>query len=130
MIVVTGGEGFIGKNLIIELQRRGSIGIVVLDTKNESLDSIYKWLVEHAPEIDVIYHLGAITDTTVMDRNLFDEYNVNPSIFIWNLCYGFQIPLIYASSAATYGDGEEGFDDEKDIIRLKRFRLKLIRQRV
>ena len=116
MIVVTGGEGFIGKNLIIELQRRGSIGIVVLDTKNESLDSIYKWLVEHAPEIDVIYHLGAITDTTVMDRNLFDEYNVNASVFIWNLCSTHGIPLVYASSAATYGDGEEGFDDEKNIL--------------
>lgn len=119
MIVVTGGEGFIGKNLIIELQRRGSIGIVVLDTKNESLDSIYKWLVEHAPEIDVIYHLGAITDTTVMDRNLFDEYNVNASVFIWNLCSTHGIPLVYASSAATYGDGEEGFDDEKNILSLK-----------
>ena len=64
MIVVTGGEGFIGKNLVKELQRQGNIGVVVLDTKNESLDSIYEWLIEHALEIDVIYHLGAITDTT------------------------------------------------------------------
>jgi ADP-L-glycero-D-manno-heptose 6-epimerase len=119
MIVVTGGEGFIGKNLVDELTRRGAIGVVVLDTKNESLDSIFLWLLNHAKEIDCIYHLGAITDTTVMDRNLFDEYNVAASIFIWNLCAEYNIPLIYASSAATYGDGEEGFDDEKDIITLK-----------
>ena len=74
MIVVTGGEGFIGKNLVAELQKRGAIGVVVLDTRNESLDSIYRWLLDHGSEIDCIYHLGAITDTTVMDINLFDEY--------------------------------------------------------
>lgn len=119
MIVVTGGRGFIGQNLVAELQRRGAIGVVVLDTKNESLDSIFDWLMAHAKDIDVIYHLGAITDTTVMDRNLFDEYNVNASIFIWNICAEYKIPLVYASSAATYGDGLLGFDDEKDIIKLQ-----------
>jgi ADP-L-glycero-D-manno-heptose 6-epimerase len=119
MIVVTGGEGFIGKNLIAELQRRGNVGIINLDTKNESLNSIYTWLFDNALDIDCIYHLGAITDTTEMNRNKFDEYNVQASIFIWNLCYAFGIPLIYASSAATYGDGLEGFDDEKDIIKLQ-----------
>lgn len=119
MIVVTGGEGFIGKNLIAELQRRGNIGVVSLDTKNETLNSIFNWLMNHNTEIDVIYHLGAITDTTVMDINLFDEFNVMASIFIWNFCATYNIPLIYASSAATYGDGEFGFDDEKDIIKLQ-----------
>jgi ADP-L-glycero-D-manno-heptose 6-epimerase len=73
----------------------------------------------NAHEIDCIYHLGAITDTMEMNKSLFDEYNVESSIFIWNLCSDWDIPLIYASSAATYGDGEEGFDDEKDIIKLK-----------
>jgi len=119
MIVVTGGEGFIGKNLIAELQRQGNIGVISLDVKNESLESIYQWLIVHEKEIDCIYHLGAITDTTEMDREKFDKYNVECSIFIWNLCTYNQIPLIYASSAATYGDGEKGFDDEKDIINLK-----------
>lgn len=119
MIVVTGGLGFIGKNLVNELKRRGNIGVVVLDTKTEDLMSIYNWLMDNAEEIDVIYHLGAITDTTEMDINLFDEYNVGASIFIWNLCAEHQIPLIYASSAATYGDGEQGFDDERDILKLK-----------
>ena len=111
MIVVTGGLGFIGQNLVNELQRQGNIGIIVLDTRNETLDSIWDWLYKHCNEIDCVYHMGAITDTTVMDRNLFDEYNVNASIFIWNLCAQYGIPLVYASSAATYGDGEEGFDD-------------------
>lgn len=119
MIVVTGGEGFIGKNLVRKLQRQGNIGIVVLDTKNESLSSIYQWLMTHAKEIDIIFHLGAITDTTVMDRNLFDEYNVVASMFIWNICVNNQISMIYASSAATYGDGLDGFDDEKTNYNLK-----------
>ena len=86
---------------------------------NESLNSIFEWLVTHNKEIDCVFHLGAITDTTVMDRNLFDEFNVGASLFIWNLCTEYKIPLIYASSAATYGDGEEGFDDERDILNLK-----------
>jgi len=119
MIVVTGGLGFIGRNLVRELQRRGNIGIMILDTRNENLNSIFNWLMNNKDDIDVIYHLGAITDTTEMDRNKFDEYNVMASIFIWNFCAEYQIPLIYASSAATYGDGELGFDDEKSILNLE-----------
>jgi ADP-L-glycero-D-manno-heptose 6-epimerase len=119
MIVVTGGEGFIGKNLIKELEKQGYIGVVSLDTKTENLGFIYSWLLTYAEQIDCIFHLGAITDTTEMNKSLFDEYNVESSIFIWNLCSDWDIPLIYASSAATYGDGKEGFDDGKDIINLK-----------
>jgi len=118
MIVVTGGEGFIGQNLVKELQRQGNIGIVVLDTRNESLDSIYGWLMTHAREIDIIYHLGANTDTTEMNSEIFDRFNVESTIFIWCLCVNYKIPLVYASSAATYGDGEQGFDDEMDILNL------------
>ena len=119
MIVVTGGEGFIGKNLVKELERQGYVGVVSLDIKTENLGFIYSWLLTYAEQIDCIFHLGAITDTTEMNKSLFDEYNVESSIFIWNLCSDWDIPLIYASSAATYGDGKEGFDDEKDIINLK-----------
>ena len=119
MIVVTGGEGFIGKNLIKRLEDDGNIGIVSLDTKSMSLDEMYRWLAEHAKDIDCIYHLGAITDTTEMREELFNDYNFGASTFIWNLCALYKIPLIYASSAATYGDGEQGFDDEKPIKGLK-----------
>jgi ADP-L-glycero-D-manno-heptose 6-epimerase len=113
MIVVTGGFGFIGRNLVKELERRGYVGVLVVDTKTESLDTIHRWLMDNVENIDCIFHLGAITDTTEMSIDLFDAYNVMSSIFIWNLCATYGIPLIYASSAATYGDGELGFDDDK-----------------
>lgn len=118
MIVVTGGLGFIGRNLVQKLIKQGNY-VVVLDTKIESLDSIYIWLTKNAKDIDCIYHLGALTDTTVMDSVLFDEYNLYSSMFIWNLCTEYQIPLVYASSAATYGDGKLGFDDEMPIKALQ-----------
>jgi ADP-L-glycero-D-manno-heptose 6-epimerase len=119
MIVVTGGEGFIGQNLIKELEKQGCIGIVSLDTKSMELDSIFHWIMKNAKDIDIVFHLGAITDTTIMDRNLFDQFNVASSMYIWNICSAYGIPLIYASSAATYGDGSIGFDDENDIINLQ-----------
>jgi ADP-L-glycero-D-manno-heptose 6-epimerase len=119
MIIVTGGEGFIGQNLIKELNRRSYMNVISLDTKSMDLDNIFNRILQNAEDIDAIFHLGAITDTTIMDRNLFDEYNVVSSMYIWNICATYNIPLIYASSAATYGDGSLGFDDEKDIINLK-----------
>jgi ADP-L-glycero-D-manno-heptose 6-epimerase len=126
MIVITGGKGFIGKNLLARLileEGYKSDDIITLDTQKMSLDSIYGWLFEHANEIDVIFHMGAITDTIETNRNLFDEYNFNCSVFIWQLCVSHNIPLIYASSAATYGDGSQGFDDEMNIINLKPLNL-------
>lgn len=119
MIVVTGGEGFIGRNLIIDLQELGYNNVIPLDIKSESLNEIYDWLHVHSHKITCIFHLGAITDTTETNLNLFDEYNVNCSKFIWNLCSAYNIPLIYASSASTYGNGEKGFDDEASILNLK-----------
>lgn len=126
MIIVTGGEGFIGGNLITGLIKRGYFGedensendIVSLDTKTTSIIEINEFLIRHAQHIKCIFHLGAITDTTEMNVNLFNEYNLNSSMFIWNICTQYNIPLIYASSAATYGDGSNGFDDECDIINL------------
>jgi len=120
MIIVTGSEGFIGSNLISELKIRGYDDIMGLDTKIMTLDFIYSHLLAHAgnSKIDCIFHMGAITDTTEMNESIFDEYNVQCSMFIWDLCADWGIPLIYASSAATYGNGENGFDDEASIANL------------
>ena len=111
MIVITGAFGFIGGNLVDRIEE----DVTLLDTKYDSLEDIYSWFSANGPLIDCVYHLGAITDTTEMDINKFDEYNLHPSIFIWKMCADYKIPLVYASSAATYGDGSLGFDDEYPI---------------
>ena len=118
MIVVTGGKGFIGGNLIKKLEKSYE-EVICLDIVDDSLENINKWLVENAIKIDFIFHLGANTDTTEMNVEIFNKYNLESSKFIWNLCTTYGIPLVYASSAATYGDGEEGFDDEAPIDNLK-----------
>ena len=116
MIVVTGGEGFIGKNLIWRLK---DLEVVSLDTKTLDLDFIRSWFTINAANLDFVYHIGAITDTTEMSVAKFDEYNVNMSMFIWNICTEHKIPLVYASSAATYGGGEHGFNDETPLSQLE-----------
>ena len=75
-----------------------------------------EWLDIQHDSIDIIYHLGARTDTTEFDKKIFDELNLNYSKEIWKRCVQFQIPLVYASSAATYGAGESGYDDDEKII--------------
>lgn len=117
MIVVTGGGGFIGSNLVSCLEKSNLV--IIVDVKTSPLDDIYEYLITNAKDISTIYHLGAITDTTEMDRNKFDRYNVDFSIFIWTLCTINQIPLVYASSAATYGNGDRSFNDEWIIDNLQ-----------
>ena len=140
MIVVTGGAGFIGYNLVKELIKLGYKDIVVVDNnpdrflhrvwkdiKNFNDDSVdvmtvedsFLWLGFNKHNIDVVYHLGARTDTAEKDEKIFEHLNLNYSKFIWNLCTEAKISLVYASSAATYGDGEDGFDDEGPILNLK-----------
>jgi len=138
MIVVTGGAGFIGHNLVLKLIELGYEDIMVIDNdylrkplKNRvfrarkpsvsyiTVEDSWLWLGFNAHNIDVIYHLGARTDTMEKDVKIFERLNLNYSKFIWNLCRETNIPLIYASSAATYGDGEDGFDDEENLIELK-----------
>ena len=75
-----------------------------------------EWLDIQHDSIDIIYHLGARTDTTEFDKKIFDDLNLNYSKEIWKRCVQFQIPLVYASSAATYGAGESGYDDDEKII--------------
>lgn len=118
MIVVTGGYGFIGNNLVRKLRKLGYF-VVVLDTIESSLMDIYSWLHQYQKEIDVIFHLGAITDTTLDEKSTMYEYNFNFSIFVWGICVKNNIPLIYASSAATYGNGEYGFEDDDPLLKFE-----------
>lgn len=132
MYIVTGAAGFIGSCVAADLHKDGFGPIVLVDDFNrpakkanwESLpeairinrDEFVDWLVGKEDQVKAIVHLGARTDTTEQDRAIFDRLNLNYSKDIWNRCAENQIPLIYASSAATYGDGAHGFDDRHDLI--------------
>jgi len=132
MIVVTGAAGFIGSCLVSRLNQAGYDNIVVVDDfskteKEQNLvgktliskvgrNGFLQWFEDFGSEIEFVYHIGARTDTTEFDKSIFDELNVNYSKSIWNLCVKFNIPLVYASSAATYGLGEHGYKDDHDVI--------------
>lgn len=132
MIVVTGAAGFISSCLVSELNSKGFKNIVVVDdfSKKEKDNNLkgktlvakvprkdfFKWAEDYVSEIDFIFHLGARTDTTEFDISIFDELNLNYSKKMWALCTDNSIPLVYASSGATYGIGEQGFDDNHEIV--------------
>lgn len=128
MIVVTGAAGFIGSCLIGKLNEEGFFNIVAVDDfsrkeKEANLEGkkIYlkidrmafpQWLVQHGVETEFVFHIGARTDTTERSVELFDTLNLTYSKTIWTICTRHQIPIIYASSAATYGNGENGYSDD------------------
>ena len=133
MIVVTGALGFISSCLIAELNRKNYNAIVAVDDfRDESkqtsylddkkilakvdLEDFFDWAKENCSDIEFIFHNGACSATTVFDKAIFDKLNYNYSISMWNLCVEHQIPLVYASSAATYGDGALGYDDDESKI--------------
>ncbi|HIP35859.1 MAG TPA: ADP-glyceromanno-heptose 6-epimerase [Crocinitomix sp.] len=132
MIVVTGSTGFISSCLVAELNQKGFSNIVVVDDfsredKNKNLIGksivakvprmdFFKWADDFKTEIDFIFHLGARTDTTEFDYSIFDKLNVQYSKNMWQFCTERQIPLVYASSAATYGMGEHGYNDVHSIV--------------
>jgi ADP-L-glycero-D-manno-heptose 6-epimerase len=136
MIIVTGAAGFIGSCLISRLNADNFNYIIAVDDfsdpeklKNlegkkiqEKVDRevFFSWLEKNYAAVEFIFHIGARTDTTEFDKSIFDKLNLNYSKKIWEACCQYQIPLVYASSAATYGLGEFGYkDNEKDIPKLK-----------
>ncbi len=132
MIVVTGAAGFIGSVVAGKLIGKGFNELVLVDDfnrpeklKNHENKSVVDrvdrdlfdvWLEKHASLVSFVIHLGARTDTTEFDKSVFDRLNLNYSKTIWNSCARHQIPLIYASSAATYGAGELGYKDEHLLV--------------
>lgn len=132
MIIVTGAAGFIGSCLISKLNEENFNFIIAVDDfskieKSPNLDgkkiqervereSFFEWLDQNYYEVEFIFHIGARTDTTEFDYAIFDELNVRYSQQIWQKCIDYQIPLVYASSAATYGLGELGYDDNELLI--------------
>ena len=132
MIVVTGAAGFIGSCLISDLNKEGYNDIVAVDrfddpSKDHNLkgkitiktltpEKLFPWLDENGSEVIAIYHLGAITDTTATSIELFDLYNLNYSRKVWECAARDDIRLIYASSAATYGNGSQGYSDDHEMV--------------
>lgn len=131
-IIVTGAAGFIGSCLTEGLNRSGFNNLVLVDDFSrsdklpnwsqkrfkESVDrKIFpQWLKEHASETGFVFHLGARTDTTEFNVEVFNTLNLNYSKEIWNICTENHVPLVYASSAATYGSGELGYSDDHHLI--------------
>ena len=128
MIIVTGAAGFIGSCLATELYRLGFKDLVLVDEfsradKLANLDAIpqpllvprdalFNWLEGKENDIQFFFHIGARTDTAEFDTELLRKLNVDYSKEVWNWCCMHHVPLIYASSAATYGMGEHGFTDD------------------
>ena len=128
MIVVTGGAGFIGSNLVAALAARGITNVAVIDRfrDGEKWQNLAKrevatlvppentlaFLDQNAAEIDVVFHLGAVSATTERDVDKIVANNVALTLDLWKWCAWRGARLIYASSAATYGDGSAGFDDD------------------
>jgi len=132
MIVVTGAAGFIASVLIGALNDEGENNLILVDKFNNDKkmknlankrysqlierDVFIDWFKENADDVDFIFHIGARTDTTEFDKKIFDKLNLNYTKSIWNICADNEIPMVYASSAATYGDGELGYDDNHEIV--------------
>ncbi|MBK6994540.1 MAG: ADP-glyceromanno-heptose 6-epimerase [Lewinellaceae bacterium] len=132
MIVVTGAAGFIGSCMVKRLNDAGYQDVLAVDDfsrpdKNRNLEgkqlwgqmhrlNFVRWLERNHTDVEAVIHLGARTDTTEQNVAIFNELNLEYSRALWMLCAGFDIPFLYASSAATYGLGEIGYADDHGTI--------------
>lgn len=132
MIIITGAAGFIGSVVAGELNKKGRNDLILVDDFSKKqkernyIDLKYKalvdrndffdWFKENHENVDFVVHLGARTDTTEFDWNVFQKLNVDYTKTMFLLCTEYHIPMVYASSAATYGDGELGYDDSHDVV--------------
>ena len=132
IILLTGAAGFIGSYLLGFLNKQGFKNIIIADEFGEedkwfNFDSkefmakvereeLFDWLKENKPAVSFVFHLGARTDTTEFDYSVHEKLNVDYSKNIWNYCVTNNIPLVYASSAATYGSGELGYNDDHGLV--------------
>lgn len=131
-IVVTGAAGFIGSCLVSFLNNAGYNNLILVDDffsekKAPNLlrkafkikierENFFDWLKSENVEIGFFYHIGARTDTTEFDYTVHEHLNVDYSKKVWNYCTENKVPLVYASSAATYGAGESGYNDDESVI--------------
>ena len=130
-IIVTGAYGFIGSCMVSYLNHQGYENLILVDefdvdSKELNLlhkkysvrverENLFDWLQKEKPNVDFVFHLGARTDTTEFNYAIHQHLNVEYSQKIWNYCTFNNIPLVYASSAATYGSGELGYDDDHGL---------------
>ncbi|MBK7374869.1 MAG: ADP-glyceromanno-heptose 6-epimerase [Chitinophagaceae bacterium] len=131
-IVVTGAAGFIGSCMVSYLNQQGYENLILVDEFDDEAkelnllhkkylvrverEDFFEWVQKEKPAVAFVFHLGARTDTTEFDYSIHQHLNVEYSQKIWNWCTTNNIPLVYASSAATYGEGELGYDDNHEII--------------
>ncbi len=132
MIVITGTAGFIGSSLVSKLNEHGYTQLILVDefateTKNQNLtgkkylrklhrDDFHAWFAENHPNVEFLFHLGARTDTSEHNMDVFNKLNICYSKKVWEACSDYDIPLLYASSAATYGDGTLGYNDDHKLV--------------
>ena len=132
MKIITGAAGFIGSCMIGKLNALGINDLVIVDdfTKTEKKknwenknfveqihrDHFFRWAEANRKHIDFIVHLGARTDTGETDKTVFEELNFGYSRKIWELASSYGVPLLYASSAATYGNGHFGYNDNTKLL--------------